>query len=113
MALILFTQTFVKTKACLCFIKLKAISPLLIFLEICSGILNIVWYVSGVGAILGGSRQCKRDATSLGHIWRSREGSTFRIRQVRLDRRRAEFLRESILIEMVLLGLTSCYYVSP
>lgn len=37
----------------------------------------------GVGAILGGSRQCERVATSLGHIWRSREGSTFRIRQVR------------------------------
>lgn len=37
----------------------------------------------GIGAILGGSRQCKRVATSVGHIWRSREGSTFRIRQVR------------------------------
>lgn len=47
--------------------------------------------MSGVGAILGDSRQCKRVATSVGHIWRSREGSTFRIRQVRL--RRAEFLR--------------------
>lgn len=46
--------------------------------------------MSGVGAILGDSRQCKRVATSVGHIWRSREGSTFRIRQVRL--RRAEFL---------------------
>lgn len=39
--------------------------------------------MSGVGEILGGSRQCKRVATSLGHIWRSRERSTFRIRQVR------------------------------
>lgn len=44
---------------------------------------NIVRYVSGIGAILGGSRQCKCVATSLGHIWRPREGSTFRIRQVR------------------------------
>lgn len=38
----------------------------------------------GLGAILGGSRQRERVATSLGHIWRSREGSTFRVRQVRL-----------------------------
>lgn len=39
--------------------------------------------VSGLGAILGGSRQRERIATSLGHVWRSREGSTFRVRQVR------------------------------
>lgn len=38
----------------------------------------------GVGTILGGSRQCERVITSLGHIWGSREGSTFRIRQVNL-----------------------------
>lgn len=43
--------------------------------------------VSGVGAILGGSRQCERIATSLGHVWRPREGSTFRVRQVRASSR--------------------------
>lgn len=58
-------------------------------------------YIPGVGAILGGSRQCKRVATSLGHIWRSRKGSTFRIRQVRFHASSGK-LDEAILIKKAL-----------
>lgn len=50
-------------------------------------------HVPGVGAILGGSRQCERVATSLGHIRRSREGSALRIRQVRFLTRRPRRVR--------------------